>query len=112
MSGPGPPDVTSAYGFWGMGFVLYPMIVTMLHHRFLVHPLPHAALAPSLWIGLGPIGVGALAPVKMATAGTSAFGPSASAIDLLSRLAATALWVCCNVRRWSLPLTRRAPSSW
>ena len=82
----------ASYGFFGMGFVLYLLIVTMLHHRLVLHPLPHAGLAPSLWIGLGPIGVGALALVKMAAAGTAVFGPAAPAIALASKLAATALW--------------------
>jgi C4-dicarboxylate transporter/malic acid transport protein len=82
----------ASYGFFGMGFVLYLLIVTMLHHRLVLHPLPHAGLVPSLWIGLGPIGVGALALVKMAAAGTAVFGPAAPAIALASKLAATALW--------------------
>ena len=82
----------ASYGFWGMGFLLYLLIVTMLHHRLVLHPLPHAGLAPSLWIGLGPIGVGALALVKMAAAGTAVFGPLGPAVALGSRLAATALW--------------------
>lgn len=95
---PGAPPATAralllaSYGFWGMGFVLYLLIVTMLHHRLVVHPLPHAGLAPSLWIGLGPLGVGALALVKMAAAGTGVFGPSGPTVAVLSRLAATALW--------------------
>ena len=82
----------ASYGFFGMGLVLYLLIVTMLHHRLVLHPLPHAGLAPSLWIGLGPIGVGALALVKMAAAGTAVFGPAAPGIALASKLAATALW--------------------
>ncbi len=82
----------ASYGFWGMGFLLYLLIVVMLHHRLVVHPLPHAGLAPSLWIGLGPIGVGALALVKMAAAGAAVFGASAATLQLASRLAATALW--------------------
>lgn len=45
-----------------------------MHHRLVAHALPHAGLAPSLWIGLGPIGVGAIALVKMASAGTAGFG--------------------------------------
>lgn len=82
----------ASYGFFGMGLVLYLLIVTMLHHRLVLHPLPHAGLAASLWIGLGPIGVGALALVKMAAAGTAVLGPAAPAIALASKLAATALW--------------------
>jgi len=82
----------ASYGFWGMGFLLYLLIVTMLYHRLVLHPLPHAGLAPSLWIGLGPIGVGSLALVKMAAAGTAVFGPLGPAVALGSRLVATALW--------------------
>ena len=94
----GSPSATArvlmlgAYGFWGMGFMLYLLIVTTLHHRLVVHPLPHAGLAPSLWIGLGPIGVGALALVKMGAAGAAVFGAAAQTISLVSTLAATALW--------------------
>jgi C4-dicarboxylate transporter/malic acid transport protein len=82
----------ASYGFFGMGFVLYLLVVAMLHHRLVLHPLPHAGLAPSLWIGLGPIGVGALALVKMAGAGTGAFGAAEPAVAMVSKLAATALW--------------------
>ncbi len=82
----------ASYAFFGMGFLLYLLVVTMLHHRLVLHPLPHAALAPSLWIGLGPIGVGALALVKMAGAGAAAFGPVEPTVAMVSKLAATALW--------------------
>jgi C4-dicarboxylate transporter/malic acid transport protein len=82
----------ASYGFWGMGFLLYLLIVTMLHQRLVLHPLPHAGLAPSLWIGLGPIGVGALALLKMAAAGAATFGSIAPIVALVSKLAATALW--------------------
>ena len=82
----------ASYGFWGMGFLLYLLIVTMLHQRLVLHALPHAGLAPSLWIGLGPIGVGALALLKMAAAGTAIFGSLAPTVALASKLAATALW--------------------
>jgi C4-dicarboxylate transporter/malic acid transport protein len=82
----------TSYAFFGMGFLLYLLVVTMLHHRLVLHPLPHAGLAPSLWIGLGPIGVGSLALVKMAGAGTAAFGPTEPTVAVLSKLAATALW--------------------
>ncbi len=82
----------ASYGFFGMGFLLYLLVVAMLHHRLVLHPLPHAGLAPSLWIGLGPIGVGALALVKMAGAGAAAFGTAEPTVATLSKLAATALW--------------------
>ena len=82
----------ASYGFWGMGFLLFLLILTMLYHRLVLRPLPPAGLAPSLWIGLGPVGVGAIALVKMAAAGTAVFGPLGPAVALMSRLAATALW--------------------
>ena len=81
-----------SYGFWGMGFVLYLLIATMLYQRLVLHPLPHAGLAPSFWIGLGPLGVGALALVKMAGAGTALFATLAPAIATASSLVATLLW--------------------
>ncbi len=81
-----------AYGFWGMGFVLYLLIATMLYQRLVLHPLPHAGLAPSFWIGLGPIGVGSLALVKMAGAGVGVVGAAAPTVAAISNLAASALW--------------------
>ena len=84
--------LVACYAFWGMGFLLFLLVATTLHHRLIEHPLPHAGLAPSLWIGLGPVGVGTITLVKMAAAGTAALGPQAGAVAAVSRLAATALW--------------------
>ena len=84
--------LVASYGFWGMGFLLYLFVMSMFHHRLVMYPLPHAGLAPSIWIGLGPIGVGALALVKLSAVSTKAFGPAAPALDLASKLAATAIW--------------------
>lgn len=81
-----------SYGFWGMGFMLYLIIIAMLYQRLVLHPLPHAGLAPSLWIGLGPIGVGSLALLKLAAAGGGVFGNQAATVALASKLVATALW--------------------
>lgn len=81
-----------SYGFWGMGFVLYLLIMTMLFQRLVLHALPHAGLAPSLWIGLSPIEVGALALLKMAAAGGGVFGSQGPTIVLVSNLMATVLW--------------------
>ena len=82
----------ASYAFWGMGFLLFLLVATTLHYRLVASPLPHAGLAPSLWIGLGPIGVGAITLLKMAAAASAALGPQASAIASLSRIGATALW--------------------
>ncbi len=84
--------LVASYGFWGMGFLLYLLVMAMLHHRLVMYPLPHAGLAPSIWIGLGPIGVGALALVKLSSVGTAVFGPATASVALASKLAATALW--------------------
>jgi len=81
-----------SYGFWGMGFMLYLIIIAMLYQRLVLHPLPHAGLAPSLWIGLGPIGVGSLALLKMAAVGGGVFGAQGTTVVLASNLVATALW--------------------
>lgn len=81
-----------SYGFWGIGFMLYLIIIAMLYQRLVLHPLPHAGLAPSLWIGLGPVGVGSLALLKMAAVGGVVFGVQGPTVALASNLAATALW--------------------
>ena len=95
IPGPRPPPpglLAACYAFWGMGFLLFLLAATTLHHRLIEHPLPHAGLAPSLWIGLGPVGVGTITLIKMAAAGTAALGPQAGAVTAVSLLAATALW--------------------
>jgi C4-dicarboxylate transporter/malic acid transport protein len=84
--------LVASYGFWGMGFLLYLFVMSMFHHRLVMYPLPHAGLAPSIWIGLGPIGVGAIGLVKLSAVATKAFGPAAPVLGLVSKLAATAIW--------------------
>jgi C4-dicarboxylate transporter/malic acid transport protein len=81
-----------AYAFWGMGFVLFVLVASLLYDRLIFHPLPAASLAPSLWIGLGPIGVGSLVLLRAAQAGAALWGPMAPVIAQLSSLAAAAMW--------------------
>ncbi len=81
-----------SYSFFGMGVLLYLVILTMLFHRLALHALPHAALAPSLWIGLGPIGVGSLALIKLAAVGAALEGPAGPSVALGSKIVATILW--------------------
>ncbi len=80
------------YGFWGMGFILYLVLLTMLYQRLTMHALPHAGLAPSLWIGLGPIGVGSLALLRLAAVSAPVFGIYATSVQLASKIVATMLW--------------------
>lgn len=64
----------------------------MLHDRLVLHPLPGAPLAPALWIGLGPVGVGVLALLALARAGEPVFSAAGPAVTVVSQLAATGLW--------------------
>lgn len=84
--------VALGYAFFGMGLLLFLLVMTLLHDRLVLHPMPAAPLAPTLWIALGPVGVGALVLPALAKAGAGTFGASAAAVATISRLAATALW--------------------
>lgn len=46
-----------AWAFLGMGAVLYLVVTATLFVRSISHPLPPAALAPTLFIGMGPAGL-------------------------------------------------------
>ncbi len=81
-----------SYATYGMGFLLFLFTMGMLHDRLVLHPLPPAALAPTVWIGLGPVGVGALVPLVLARAGHEVFGAAAPAVTMISQLFATATW--------------------
>lgn len=80
------------YGFWGMGFVLFLLVMSLLHDRLVLHALPPAGMAPSLVIGLGPVGVGALALLRLSAAAAPLFGPVAGSVSALSLIAASVLW--------------------
>ncbi len=82
----------ASYAAWGIGFFLFLMVASLLYDRLVYHPLPAAPHAPSLWIGLGPIGVGGLALMRMAQSGATFWGDMANAVNALSSLAALALW--------------------
>jgi C4-dicarboxylate transporter/malic acid transport protein len=84
--------VIASYASWGMGLLLFVLVLSMLHQRLVLSPLPQAGLAPSLWIGLGPVGVGTLTLLKMAPAAVAVLGPAAKVVGPLSLLAGTALW--------------------
>lgn len=84
--------VIASYAAWGAGFMLFLMVATLLYARLVHHPLPAAPLAPSLWIGLGPIGVGSLALIRMAQGGQPVWGDLNEVVSMLSGLGATAFW--------------------
>lgn len=82
----------AGYAFFGMGLLLFLLVASLLYDRLVFHPLPAAPLAPSLWIGLGPVGVGTLVLLRLAQAGSALWGSSAPVVATLSNLTATALW--------------------
>ena len=91
---PGTARLLLALGYaaYGMGFLLFLLVLGLLHDRLVLHPLPPAQLAPTLWIGLGPVGVAALAPLALARAGQDLFGVAAPVVTVLSQLFGTAIW--------------------
>ncbi len=53
------------YFGWGAGFFIYLSLLAISMYRFILHhPLPNT-LAPTIWINLGPIGVGTVALVNL-----------------------------------------------
>ena len=80
------------YGSWGMGLLLFVLVASLLYDRLVFHPLPAAPLAPSLWIGLGPIGVGSLALIRLGQVGAPLWGDAGPAVGAVSLIGASALW--------------------
>ena len=52
--------------FYGIGFFLFLFIGAMVLNRLVQHSLPPAAMAPTFWITLGPIGVGTVSLLGIA----------------------------------------------
>lgn len=84
--------VVAGYAFLGMGLLLFVLVASLIYDRMVFHPLPAAPLAPSLWIGLGPVGVGVLGLLRLAQVGAPIWGPSAAAVSTMSSVGATILW--------------------
>ncbi len=80
------------YATFGMGFLLFLLTMGLLFARLVLHPLPPAALAPTVWIALGPVGVGALAALALARVAPLASPTTAGAVGTVSLLFASALW--------------------
>lgn len=64
--------------FFGVGFFLFLFIGGIIFNRLAVHPLPPAAMTPTFWITLGPVGVGAITLMGLAD--------SAKAVGLMSSI--------------------------
>lgn len=84
--------IVVSYALYGMGFLLFLLTLGLVYDRLVLHPLPPAPLAPTVWIGLGPIGVAALVPLALAKAGANLWAEAGAAVNLLTRLASTAVW--------------------
>lgn len=80
------------YAAYGLGMVLFVLTLALLYGRLVLQPLPPTPLAPTLWIVLGPVGVGAVAPLSLAAASAPYLGESAGAVGAVSLIGGTALW--------------------
>jgi tellurite resistance protein TehA-like permease len=68
------------------------LVASLIYDRLVFHPLPAAPLAPSLWIGLGPVGVAVLGLVRLAQVGAPIWGSAAAAVSAVSTIGAAMLW--------------------
>ncbi len=84
--------LASGYAFLGLGFLLFLFMMGLLHDRLILHPMPGAPLAPSLWIGLGPIGVGVVGLLSLARVTAPLLPSGGGTVLLLSQFAATGIW--------------------
>ena len=80
------------YAAYGLGIVLFVLTLALLYGRLVLQSLPPAPLAPTLWIVLGPVGVGAVAPLSLAAVAGPYLGESADAVRAVSLVGGTALW--------------------
>ena len=81
-----------AFALFGIGLLLFIVVAVLLIGRLIEHAMPEAHLAPTLWIGLGPIGVGSLALGRLSVTATPVFGAYAPEAHVMLLLAATVLW--------------------
>ena len=73
---PAPAQMTmlvSSYMLWALSVPLAMSILTILLLRMAIHKLPHAGMAASSWLALGPLGTGALALMLMGSAAPAIF---------------------------------------
>jgi C4-dicarboxylate transporter/malic acid transport protein len=80
-----------SYALWACSVPLAMSILVILVLRMAIHKLPHASMAASSWLALGPIGTGALgllvlggaAPAIFAANGLGDYGPAARGLGLI-----------------------------
>jgi C4-dicarboxylate transporter/malic acid transport protein len=63
----------SSYVLWACSVPLAMSMVVILVLRLMLHKLPPAAMGPSVWLSLGPIGTGALGLLVLGDAGPAIF---------------------------------------
>ena len=81
----------ASYALWACSVPLAMSLLVILVLRMAIHKLPHASMAASSWLALGPIGTGALgllvlggaAPAIFAANGLAEYGPAAQGIGLI-----------------------------
>jgi len=84
----------SSYVLWACSVPLAMGMLVILVLRMAIHKLPHANMAASSWLALGPIGTGALgllvlggaAPAVFAANGLAGYGPAARGVGLVGGL--------------------------
>ena len=89
--------LAASYALWAYSVPIALSILVILVLRMAVHKLPHASMAASSWLALGPIGTGSLglmvlgaaAPKLFAAHGLASAGSVAAGIGLVGGLA---LW--------------------
>ena len=85
--------LAGSYAAWGIGFFLFLLVASLFYDRMVLHALPLAPLAPSLWIGLGPLGVGGLALLRLAQGPALAvWGEMGAGVQAFSSIVALAMW--------------------
>lgn len=86
--------LVASYALWACSVPLAMSVLVILVLRMAVHKLPHAGMAASSWLALGPIGTGALgllvlggaAPAIFAANGLSDYGGVARGVGLIGGL--------------------------
>ena len=86
--------VVASYALWACSVPLAMSILVILVLRMAVHKLPHASMAASSWLALGPIGTGALglmvlggaAPAVFTANGLGEYAAAAHGIGLVGGL--------------------------